>query len=79
MGEDTGRQFSIIILNENYGIIGETRFPGNTYAYRLWFIGKNGLYLSLNNQGNPGFDEDRLLFQRMKLEYKNAEYSKKII
>lgn len=70
MGEDSGRQFSIIILNKDYEIIGETRFPGNTYAYRLWFIGKDGLYLSLNNQGNADFDEDQLLFQRMKLEYK---------
>ncbi|MDO4181708.1 MAG: DUF4221 family protein [Bacteroidales bacterium] len=70
MDEDTGREFSIIILNDKYEIIGETRFPGNTYAYRLWFIGRDGLYLSLNNQGNPDFDEDRLLFRRLKLEYK---------
>ena len=70
MEEDIGREFSIIILNDKYEIIGETRFPGNTYAYRLWFIGRDGLYLSLNNQGNPDFDEDRLMFRRLKLEYK---------
>jgi hypothetical protein len=26
---------------------------------RFWFIGQNGLYLSLNNQENPCFDEDK--------------------
>lgn len=68
MEEDTGREFSVIILNENYEIVGETKFPGNKYAYRLWFIGKKGLYLSLNNQGNPNFDENELKFQCFTLE-----------
>lgn len=70
MGEDWGREFSIIILNDKYEIIGETKFPGNTYAYRLWFIGRDGLYLSLNNLENPSFDENRLMFRRLQLEYK---------
>ncbi len=62
-GEPTGQEFSIIILNSQYEIIGETKFPGNTFNYRMCFIGKKGLYLSLNNQGNPNFDEDKLEFQ----------------
>ena len=68
MGEDSGREFSIIILNDRYEIIGETKFPGSTYAYRLWFIGKKGLYLSLNNQENPCFDEDKLMFRCFTLQ-----------
>jgi len=70
MEEDSGREFSIIILNDKYEIIGETKFPGNTYAYRLWFIGRDGLYLSLNNLKNPSFNEDCLMFRRLQLEYK---------
>ena len=68
MEEDLGREFSIIILNDRYEIIGETKFPGSTYAYRLWFIGRNGLYLSLNNLENPCFDEDKLMFRCFTLQ-----------
>ncbi|WP_455663732.1 DUF4221 family protein [Phocaeicola sp.] len=45
-GDASGQEFSIIILNNKYEIIGETRFPGNTYHYRMCFVGKKGLYLS---------------------------------
>lgn len=65
---DTGREFSIIILNEKYEIIGETFFPGHTYNYHLYFVGKKGLYLSLNNLDNPIFNEDELKFQCFTLE-----------
>lgn len=67
-GNDTGREFSIIILNDKYEVIGEKRFPGHTYDYHLCFIGKKGLYLSLNNLDNPIFSEDELMFQCFTLE-----------
>lgn len=67
-GEASGQEFSIIVLNNKYEIIGETRFPGNTYHYRMCFVGKKGLYLSLNNQENPCFDEDKLMFRCFTLE-----------
>ena len=67
-GEASGQEFSIIILNNKYEIIGETRFPGNTYHYRMCFVGKKGLYLSLNNQENPCFDEDKLMFRCFTLQ-----------
>ena len=69
--EDCGREFSIIVLNDNYERIGEISFPGNTYNYRLCFVGKKGLYLSLNNQENPIFSEDELFFQCLELKDKN--------
>lgn len=50
------QSFSIIILNKDYEIIGETKFPGNTYAHHLCFVGKKGLYISENNENNPQFD-----------------------
>lgn len=71
MEEDRGREFSIVILNDKYEIIGETSFPGYTYNYHLCFVGKNGLYISLNNQDNPIFSEDELYFQCLELIDKN--------
>lgn len=68
MEEASGQEFSIIVLNNKYEIIGETRFPGNTYHYRMCFVGKKGLYLSLNNQQNPCFDEDKLMFRCFTLQ-----------
>lgn len=62
-GDPSGQEFSVIILNNKYEIIGETKFPGNTYHYRMCFVGKKGLYLSLNNQENHNFDEDKLEFR----------------
>jgi len=67
-GHAWGQEFSIVILNNKYEIIGETRFPGNTYHYRMCFVGKKGLYLSLNNEENPCFDEDKLIFRCFTLQ-----------
>lgn len=68
--EDSGREFSIVILNEDYEIVGETSFPGNTYSYVIYFVGKKGLYLSLNNLENPTFSEDELFFRCFELKDK---------
>ena len=54
--------------NDKYEVIGEKRFPGHTYDYHLYFIGKKGLYLSLNNLDNPIISEDELMFQCFTLE-----------
>ena len=62
------QSFSIIILNKDYEIIGETKFPGNTYAHHLCFAGKKGLYISENNENNPQFDENKLVFRCFTLQ-----------
>lgn len=63
-----GREFSIIIFDKNLNIIGETKFPGNKYLYKMSFVGRDGLYISENNEANPDFDEDKLVFACFKLE-----------
>lgn len=63
-----GRKFSIIILDKDLDIIGETKFPGNKYFYRMSFVGRDGLYISENNLANPEFDENKLVFACFKLE-----------
>lgn len=62
------QSFSIIILNKDYEIIGETKFPGNTYAHHLCFVGKKGLYISENNENNPQFDENKLVLRCFTLQ-----------
>lgn len=57
------KEFSIIILDANFRIIGETLFPADTYAPALFFINKHGLYLSENNIYNPNADENLLVFR----------------
>ena len=62
------REFSVIILDKDFRIIGETKFPGNKYFIRMSFVGRDGLYISENNLGNPDFDEDKLVFACFALE-----------
>jgi hypothetical protein len=63
-----GREFSIIIFDKDLNIIGETKFPGNKYLYKMSFVGRDGLYISENNEANPEFDEDKLVFACFTLE-----------
>lgn len=60
--------FSIILLNENLETIGETLFPDGKYVPSLFFVAKEGLYISNNHIKNPNFSEDQLTFQRLALE-----------
>ena len=64
----TGREFSVIIFDKDLNIIGETKFPGSKYFYKMSFVGRDGLYISENNLANPEFDEDKLVFACFKLE-----------
>ena len=63
-----GQEFSIIIFDKDLNIIGETKFPGNKYLYKMSFVGKDGLYISENNLANPDFDENKLVFACFTLE-----------
>ena len=62
------REFSVIVLNKDFRIIGETKFPGKRYFYKMSFVGRDGLYISENNLANPEFDENKLVFACFKLE-----------
>ena len=62
------REFSVIILDKDFRIIGETKFPGKKYFYKMSFVGRDGLYISENNLANPEFDENKLVFACFKLE-----------
>jgi hypothetical protein len=59
--------FSVIILDKNFRIIGETLMPEYTYNSKILFINEKGLYICENHYKNPDFDEDRLSFQCFEL------------
>ena len=67
-GDQYAREFSVIIFDKDFNIIGETKFPGNKYFYKMSFVGRDGLYISENNTANPEFDEDKLVFACFKVE-----------
>lgn len=50
--------FSIMIIDSNFKVIGETSFPENTYTTGDFFVGPKGLYLQSNNMFNSNFDEN---------------------
>lgn len=64
----TGRkQFSIIVLNENLEIMGETLFPEYTFNPNLFMVLEDGLYLSTSHIKNPNYSDNELCFQRIDL------------
>ena len=63
--------FSIMVLDENLNVIGETLLPENKYRSDLMFVLEDGLYISSSHYKNPEYDEDRLVFKRFVLENKD--------
>jgi hypothetical protein len=59
--------FSIIILDKDLNVIGETRFPEYRYNSMLWFVREDGLYISASHFMNPDYSDDWLVFHRFDL------------
>lgn len=59
--------FSIIIIDKDFNVLGETLFPDYTYNSKLMFIREGGLYISDSHYMNPAFSDDILSFQRFDL------------
>lgn len=60
-------KFSIMILDKDLNLLGETLFPENTYASNLLFVRADGLYISTSFIKNPAFSDDKLCFRRFDL------------
>ena len=60
--------FSVMILNRDFQVIGETLFP--EYVYNPWvmFIREDGLYISGSHVKNPNYDDDWLTFDCFQLK-----------
>jgi hypothetical protein len=61
------KNFSIIILDKDLNIIGETMFPDYTYNSTVMFIREDGLYISNSHFMNPEYSDDVLSFRRFDL------------
>ena len=61
------KNFSIIILDKKFNVIGETLFPDYTYNSRLIFVREDGVYISNSHYLNPNFNDDTLGFNRFSL------------
>lgn len=61
-------EFSIIILDEDLNVIGETMFPRDRFRSNLYFVCKDGFYISCNHYKNPGYTDDELQFVKFEIE-----------
>lgn len=59
--------FSIIILDRELNILGETLFPECTYNPNLYIVLEDGLFLSTNHIKSPAYDDDMLTFEKIVL------------
>lgn len=62
------RVFSVMVIDEDFNILGETLMPENTYNSNMFFINEAGLWISTNHPDNPEFDEDMIKFQLFTLK-----------
>ncbi|MCK9290466.1 MAG: DUF4221 family protein [Bacteroidales bacterium] len=60
--------FSIMVLDENFTIIGEQLFAANQYIYTNYFINEEGLWMSASNPENPYFNENKLSFELLTID-----------
>lgn len=64
----SGRKgFSVMILDKQFQVIGETLFPDNEYVSTLFFINETGLFIGNNHYKSPQFNENILSFRCFKL------------
>ena len=61
------KEFSIIIMDESFNIIGETKFPPFTYVPHICFINAKGLFLCTSHFMREDYSDDWLRFQRIDL------------
>lgn len=65
--KDTPQLFSVMILNEDLQVIGETLMPKNKYTPYMSFLNEDGLHFALH-VNNPDFDPDYLKFAKFTVE-----------
>ncbi|MGY6520895.1 MAG: DUF4221 family protein [Mongoliitalea sp.] len=54
-------EFSVIVLDKDFNLLTEKRFPGKIHKPYNSFVGKKGLYLSRTNSFYEGLNEDEVV------------------
>ncbi|MFC5625265.1 DUF4221 family protein [Algoriphagus winogradskyi] len=62
------RKFSVMILDKDLNVLGETLMPDNTYFPANSFVSKDGLLISISHPDNPANEEDLMSFEVFKLK-----------
>lgn len=60
--------FGIQVINKEFKVIADVKFPERIYFFTNSFVTKNGLYLCSNYPFNPDFDVDYFTFDRFILK-----------
>ncbi len=60
-------RFSILIMDKEFNIMGETMLPENRFYLNELFVAKEGLYISENNVYNENYDENYITYRLLKL------------
>ena len=62
------KKFSILILDKDFQVIGETLFPEGIYNSFVFLVNKDGLYISRDYQvGMGNQSDDYMTFERFEL------------
>lgn len=56
------KRISVIILDGEFNVVGETILPDKLHLYTTWFVGEKGLYISNHNKNNDEVNENSLSF-----------------
>ncbi|MBT0811574.1 DUF4221 family protein [Litoribacter ruber] len=64
---DNPGDFVVMIIDKDLNLLGETHFPKGKYHPNNLFVGKDGLYLSIQHPDNPDNEEDRMVFECLEL------------
>ena len=62
------RIFSVMIIDKDFNVIGETLMPEKIYNINMFFVNEEGLWFSTNNIENPNFEEDAINFELFELK-----------
>jgi hypothetical protein len=60
-------KFSVMILDEELNVMGETLMPEKQYDYKMSFVTQDGLYIALHFE-NKKYDPDWLTFQKFEIK-----------
>jgi hypothetical protein len=63
------KPISIIVLDKDFNRIGETTLVADTFLDYIYFLTKDGLFISNGNFENPDLDEDQMVFTCFQLKH----------
>jgi len=59
----------VMVFDKDLNVLGEHLFDKfQVHTYSNIFVGEEGLYLSLNNENSPDYDEDHLRYMVVKFD-----------